>query len=229
MDRELEGDAHSGDAGKLDEPRPVVVPRDEPQAPFNRRGEYPPAACPAPNASRATFAVYLATRDEELCDVFGGLRLRYRPGVQCTQYPCELLWGPGSWCDLLPELSRLEDPAVRDRVEYLDRIFVVRLDGEEVDDPRSPADFASCAEPDGSWVVVRADYPGEAFRHVRGRCKSDAAAAGRSAHGLSERARRRTLCGCATQLDAVALALRCRLARVIAPTPAVPPPYRFRG
>lgn len=114
-----------------------------------------------------TFAVYLASPTEDLCGI-GGSRLgfSYRPGFQCTSLPCELLWGPGPLDELLPELDRYEDHAFNDQVQHLDRLFVVRTDGDETDPPRSPADFFASAEIEGIWHVVRADYPNDARRHV---------------------------------------------------------------
>lgn len=115
----------------------------------------------------AVFAVYLAPAHEDLYDTAGGLHLRHRPGFQSTTLPCELLWGPGPRSDLLSQLSRFEAEAVADSVPYLDRVFVVRVDGEQIDQARSPDDFAASPVTGGEWHVIRADYPQDAFRHVR--------------------------------------------------------------
>jgi hypothetical protein len=120
-----------------------------------------------PKLQDATFAVYLAAREEELCDIRGGLRFRHRPGFQWTDLPCDLLWGPGSWSDLVGELDRFEDHGLNDRVQHLDRVFVIRVDREKMDDPRSTSDFHACDLTDGSWHVIRADHPYDALRHVR--------------------------------------------------------------
>jgi hypothetical protein len=122
-----------------------------------------------PTLQDATFAVYLAAREQELCDIHGGLRFRHRPGFQWMDLPCDLLWGPGSWSDLVGELVRFEGDALNDRVQHLDRLFVIRVDGETIDDPRSPADFDVCDLTEGSWHVIRADHPYDALRHVRER------------------------------------------------------------
>jgi hypothetical protein len=113
------------------------------------------------------FAIYLAPAIEELCGVHGGLHFNHRPGFQCTTLPCELLWGPGPLDKLLPEIDHYEDDTLRDSVEYLDRLFVIRVVGEQVDDPRSPSDFDESPENDGQWHVIRADYPHDALCHVR--------------------------------------------------------------
>lgn len=115
----------------------------------------------------ATFAVYLAADREDLCDIHGGLHFRHRPGFQWTDLPCDLLWGPGSWSDLLGEIDRFEGDALNDRMQHLDRLFVIRVDDDTVDDPRSPADFDVCDLSEGSWHVIRADHPYDALRHVR--------------------------------------------------------------
>lgn len=116
---------------------------------------------------RGTYAVYLAAETEELSDFDGDLSFRHRPGFQRTAFPCDLLWGPGPWSELQATLPRLEDPALRDRVDHLDRIFIVRADSEQVDDPRSPDDYAACKVAGGRWHVVRADVSHDALRHVR--------------------------------------------------------------
>lgn len=114
-----------------------------------------------------TFAVYLAPPEEELCGISGGLHFKHRAGFQCTRLPCELLWGPGPLEELLPTLARFEDDTLTDSVSQLDRVFVVRVDGEQTDDPRSPNDFADSSESDGVWHVLIADYPEDALWHVR--------------------------------------------------------------
>ena len=121
-----------------------------------------------PSVEAGTFAVYLASPVEELCGIGGPtLHFSHRPGFQCTSLPCDLLWGPGPLAELLPDLDRYEDDALNDRVQHLDRLFVIRVNGETVDLPRSPADFAAAEEAEGEWHVIRADYPNDALWHVR--------------------------------------------------------------
>jgi hypothetical protein len=112
------------------------------------------------------FAVYLAPVMEELHGMHGGLHFKHRPGFQSTSWPCDLLWGPGPLAELLPKLDQYEDEACRDRVEYLDRPFLIRVVGDQVDDPRSPSDFAASLVYGGEWRVIRADYPQDALHHV---------------------------------------------------------------
>jgi len=120
-----------------------------------------------PTLQDATFAVYLAAPEEELCEIGRELRFRHRPGFQWTDLPCDLLWGPGCWSDLVGELDGFEGDALNDRVQHLDRLFVIRVDGANIDDPRSPSDFHACDPTEGSWHVIRADHPYDALRHVR--------------------------------------------------------------
>jgi hypothetical protein len=121
-----------------------------------------------PSVRDGTFAVYLASPQEELCGIEGqALDFSHRPGFQCTNLPCELLWGPGPLAELLPNLDRYEDVALNDLVQHLDRLFVIRVDGETIDLPRSPADFEAADEMQGEWHVLRADYPNDALWHVR--------------------------------------------------------------
>ena len=121
-----------------------------------------------PSVDDGTFAVFLASPIEELYGIVGPtLHFSHRPGFQCTNLPCDLLWGPGPLAQLLPELARYEDDALNDQVKHVDRLFVIRVDGETVDLPRSPSDFAAATEAEGEWRVIRADYPNDALWHVR--------------------------------------------------------------
>lgn len=121
-----------------------------------------------PSFEDAAFAVYLASPLEDLCGIGGsGLCFSHPPGLQCTSLPCELLWGSGPLSELLPELDRYEEQTLNGQVQHLDRLFVMRIDGENVEPPRSPADFFASGEIEGEWHVVAADYPYDALRHVR--------------------------------------------------------------
>jgi hypothetical protein len=94
-----------------------------------------------PSVDDGMFAVYLASPREDLCGMGGPtLSFSHRPGFQCTNLPCELLWGPGPLAELLPDLEQYEDVSLNDQVQHLDRLFVIRVDGETIDLPRSPAE-----------------------------------------------------------------------------------------
>jgi hypothetical protein len=69
-----------------------------------------------------TYTVFLAAADEELVDFDsqapGRQRLAHIPGFQMTNYPVELLWGPGSWNDLIEAANEFSDAAPIDTVKY---------------------------------------------------------------------------------------------------------------
>jgi hypothetical protein len=56
---------------------------------------------------------------------------------------------------------------VRDEVEYPDRVFVIRIDGDQPDYARSPEEFATSTEQTGTWFIIRADHPLDAWNHIR--------------------------------------------------------------
>lgn len=101
---------------------------------------------------------------------------RFDAQYEMTAYPCELLWGPGSW----QEASRwLDDqPHDDDEVEVLDRLFLFQHDQDRLYLPRNPAVAAGLGEEDrqGTWYLIRADFPDDALSHARGvvlgQCKS---------------------------------------------------------
>jgi len=86
---------------------------------------------------------------------------------ESTSLPAELLWGPGTpedalawWKDAQPET---------DSVDYLDRIFALRIhDGRSSLAMRPETALARPVDRQaGRWFLVRADYPNDAFSHVR--------------------------------------------------------------
>lgn len=112
-----------------------------------------------------TFAVFLAVDAEELILPFQGFA--HREGFQGTTYPCERLWS-GEWDDLVVSFRAGEFADVEDWVEHRDRVFLVRVEDEVPDNPRSPRDLLDAVDPpEGSWIVVVADDPHEAYSHVR--------------------------------------------------------------
>ncbi len=84
-----------------------------------------------------------------------------------TNLPAELLWGPTSPAEALEWLEN-EKPRA-DTATYLDRLFVLRIHEGRVSLPRRP-EISLALPPDkreGSWYIIRADYPNDAFGHVR--------------------------------------------------------------
>jgi hypothetical protein len=105
--------------------------------------------------------------------------IRVDARFETTSYPCDLLWGPGSWRDAAEWLKE-QQPAA-DEVEILDRLFLIQHDGNRVFLPRS-ADVAAGlddGERRGTWYLIRADFPADTVGHTRqlaGRHTSCAAA-----------------------------------------------------
>jgi hypothetical protein len=86
--------------------------------------------------------------------------------LEATNFPTELLWGPGSWSNAVTWIEgHRPEP---DEVGYLDRPFMVRVHGGQADVPRRPEVAAGMGDdPSSTWYLVRADYPVDAFVHVR--------------------------------------------------------------
>jgi hypothetical protein len=86
---------------------------------------------------------------------------------EVTQYPADLLWGPGSITNAAAwyTLQQLEP----DECDYLDRTFVVRRDGNELYLPMrlSVAAAVPLDERSGTWYMIKADHPNDAYHHVR--------------------------------------------------------------
>jgi hypothetical protein len=139
----------------------------------------------ASNRSDWTYAVFLAPADEELVDFDfeapGHQRFAHMPGFQMTNYPVELLWGPGCWRDLLQAVGRFSDEAPVDTVNFLDRTFYVRVaqDGG-IEYPRDRSDVlaAGLADELPVWYVLRADFPADAFVAARAHIHSPTATTG---------------------------------------------------
>jgi hypothetical protein len=84
-----------------------------------------------------------------------------------TAYPCDLLWGPGTQAQALTWLETTH--ATVDSCDHLDRVFLLRYDGQQLHMPQRPdivAGMESEGQP-GTWFAVRADFPADAFTHVR--------------------------------------------------------------
>ena len=84
-----------------------------------------------------------------------------------THLPAELLWGPGSTHEALAWLN-VHQPEP-DTTDYLDRLFVLRIhEGRSSLAMRPDVALARSGDRrDGQWFIVKADYPHNAFAHVR--------------------------------------------------------------
>jgi hypothetical protein len=93
--------------------------------------------------------------------------IRFDSLFEVTTYPCDLLWGPGSAWDAVAwaEGELPED----DAVEILDRLFLVQYDQKRLYLPRRPEIFLGLGKSDraGTWSLIRADDPLQAFGHAR--------------------------------------------------------------
>jgi hypothetical protein len=120
------------------------------------------------------FAVFLAAETEKLterCD--HGWTFTHRQGLQRTVYPCEQLW-TGGYPELVVAIEAGEFVDCADTVEHLDRLFFIRVEGGNIDEPRSAADLLALDEPHrGHWHAVVADSPYQAFLHVRDHTGAD--------------------------------------------------------
>ena len=93
--------------------------------------------------------------------------LEFDAQYERTHLPAELLWGPG-----LPEEALAwikEEKPQADTTDYLDRLFALRIHEERVSlAMRSEVALARPVDRrDGKWFIVKADYPNDAFAHVR--------------------------------------------------------------
>jgi hypothetical protein len=91
----------------------------------------------------------------------------FDPAFEATAYPVELLWGPGPFAEAVA-WYRESEPA-SDSVAHVARWFVIRMDGLQIELPRTPAGAMQVAsrERSGRWLLLRADYPLDAFAHSR--------------------------------------------------------------
>jgi hypothetical protein len=94
-----------------------------------------------------------------------GLR-RFDAQYETTDYPCELLWGPGTWRDAAAWLT--EEQPEPDEVEILDRLFLLQHHENRLYLPRCPDVAAGLTDDErgGQWHLVRADFPLDAYRHA---------------------------------------------------------------
>lgn len=124
------------------------------------------------------YSVFLAAGDEPLTGLGKeGLCHTHQPGFQTTVFPCEPLW-QGSWSDLVDEIRAGAFASSADSVEHLDRLFFIRVDGDEIEAARSPSDVLALEMvPEGRWYAITADAPHDARAHVGNHengCRSEA-------------------------------------------------------
>jgi len=125
---------------------------------------------PDPRFSGWTYVVVRAVPRDDGLSRLDGLH-------ETTTYPCDLLWGPGTWEDAAAWLDK-EQPE-DDEAEVLDRLFLFQRHQGRLHLPRSPDVAAGLAEDErqGTWYLVRADSPADAVGHARavvaGQCSSD--------------------------------------------------------
>jgi hypothetical protein len=111
-------------------------------------------------AGYETCVLVLRVRDDEhLWD--------FDADVEETSYPTDLLWGPGTPKDAATWLS--QNAPTGDHIEHLDRLFAVRIRHGKVSMPRRPEKVLGLPTElrDGEWLVLRADFPSDAFAHAR--------------------------------------------------------------
>lgn len=86
---------------------------------------------------------------------------------ELTTFPCELLWGPGDGAEAFAWWQ--STTVAGDSVDYLDRLFAVRVDGGKTYLPQRPDAVAGLRldRRGGVWHLVRSDFPLDAFAHVR--------------------------------------------------------------
>ena len=93
--------------------------------------------------------------------------MRFDAQYETTAYPCELLWGPGTWQDAAAWLK--DEQPTADETETLDRPFLLQYHESRLYLPRSPDVAAGLTENEqqGIWYLVQADSPIDAFGHTR--------------------------------------------------------------
>jgi hypothetical protein len=86
----------------------------------------------------------------------------WRPDVELTAMPVDVLWGPGSWEDLHQASRMHEGTWHAGETVVIDRIFFVRFVGDDVDYPRTATQAQHVSATKGErWVVVKADAPSD--------------------------------------------------------------------
>jgi hypothetical protein len=122
------------------------------------------AADPADRSSLCVILRAVFRADRHVTDP--GL-YEYDARHEVTQYPTDLLWGPGSTAEAAAWFAQHQPEP--DECDYLDRTFFIRHDGTDLYLPMRPAMAAALSGPDrsGRWYAIKADEPNDAFHHVR--------------------------------------------------------------
>jgi hypothetical protein len=124
---------------------------------------------PDPQFADWTYVVVRAVLHDEGLDRLDAM-------YETTTYPCDLLWGPGTSEDAAAWLA--QEPPLEDEVDVLDRLFLLQCHEGRLQLPRSPDVAADLTEEEreGTWYLIRADYPSDALGHARsvlgGQCDS---------------------------------------------------------
>jgi hypothetical protein len=107
--------------------------------------------------------MYLVVRGVQHDEAIFEFDARY----ELTAYPADLLWGPGPREEALAWLEATAP--VGDDVAHLDRLFAIRRHGRKVYLPCRPDVLLGLPEEHrlGTWHLVRADVPQDAFAHIR--------------------------------------------------------------
>lgn len=91
--------------------------------------------------------------------------LHFDARYETARYPADWLWGPGTAQGAFDWLSR-HRPA-GDEVDILDRHFLLRYHDRRLYLPQRPEIMAASADQPGTWFLIRADAPDQAFNHQR--------------------------------------------------------------
>jgi hypothetical protein len=84
-----------------------------------------------------------------------------------TRLPADYLWGPGSPEEAAAWLTT--NNPTPDSVDLLDQVFAIRHHDDRVYRPMKPGvvTLLDTADQTGHWYLVQADYPQDAFLHIR--------------------------------------------------------------
>lgn len=93
--------------------------------------------------------------------------LEFDARFETTVYPADYLWGPGTRTEALLWLD--EHQPAGDSVDPVDRVLLLREHDGNLYLPMRPAAAAGIPAEDrtGRWHTVRADFPNDAYAHVR--------------------------------------------------------------